>query len=61
VQRGHPQAVLREYATKRQASLLVVGAKGVGNMLEQALGSTSRALLAHADVPVAVVRHLEAD
>jgi nucleotide-binding universal stress UspA family protein len=60
VQRGHAHTLLRDYAAKRHASLLVVGAKGVGNMLEQALGSTSRSLLAHADVPVAVVRHLPA-
>jgi nucleotide-binding universal stress UspA family protein len=59
VQRGHAHTVLRDYAAKRRASLLVVGATGVGNMLEQALGSTSRSLLAHADVPVAVVRHLK--
>jgi len=58
VQRGHAHTVLRDYAAQRHASLLVVGAKGVGNMLEQALGSTSRSLLAHADVPVAVVRQL---
>ena len=53
--------MLLEFAADRGASLLVVGAKGVGNVVEQALGSTSRGLLAHADVPVAVVRHLVAD
>ena len=58
VSRGRPQAVLLDYAAQQAASLLVVGAKGVGNVVEQALGSTSRGLLAHADIPVAVVRHL---
>ncbi|MET0863539.1 MAG: universal stress protein, partial [Nakamurella sp.] len=60
VLRGHPQSVLLHYAAEQQASLLVVGASGVGDMLEQALGSTSRGLLAHADVPVAVVRNTAA-
>jgi len=60
VLRGHPQSVLLDYAAKQGASLLVVGARGVGGMLEQALGSTSRGLLARADVPVAVVRQLDA-
>jgi nucleotide-binding universal stress UspA family protein len=60
VLRGHPQTVLLDYAAEQGASLLVVGARGVGDMLEQALGSTSRGLLARADVPVAVVRQLDA-
>jgi len=59
VRRGHPQRVLLDVAKEQVASLLVVGAKGVGHSNEQALGSTSRALLAHADVPVAVVPHLD--
>ena len=61
VRRGRARAALLDYAREQGASLLVVGAKGVGNVLEQALGSTSRALLAHADVPLAVVRRLETD
>jgi nucleotide-binding universal stress UspA family protein len=60
VLQGHPLSVLLDYAAKQGASLLVVGARGVGDMLEQALGSTSRGLLARADVPVAVVRQLDA-
>ena len=59
VLRGHPQSTLLNQANEQGASLLVVGARGVGDMLEQALGSTSRGLLAHADVPVAVVRKLD--
>ncbi|MET0966967.1 MAG: universal stress protein [Nakamurella sp.] len=60
VRRGHPLSVLLDYAAEQGASLLVVGARGVGDMLEQALGSTSRGLLARAAVPVAVVRQLDA-
>lgn len=60
VRRGRAQSVLLDYAAEQGASLLVVGATGVGGDAEPALGSTSRALLAHADLPVAVVRHLDA-
>ena len=59
VRRGRAQRVLLDYAKEQGASMMVVGAKGVGNAAEQPLGSTSRGLLAHADVPIAVVRHLE--
>ncbi len=69
VRRGHPARVLQQVAAEESASLLVVGATGMGASgsaeLEPGsdadagtgLGGTSRALLAHADVPVAVVRH----
>jgi len=57
VVRGHPKKVLGEDAAQRGASLLVVGASGVGDDTERALGSTSRELLSHASVPVAVVRN----
>lgn len=55
VLRGHPKKVLSDYADEQGASLLVVGARGSGDA-EQGLGSTSRGLLAHASVPVAVIR-----
>ncbi len=72
VRRGHPGRVLLEVAAEQGASLVVVGATGVGGSAETSddgtsdagtsdagtgLGGTSRRLLAHADVPVAVVRH----
>jgi nucleotide-binding universal stress UspA family protein len=60
VRRGHPRRVLIDVAREQHASLLVVGAVGVGTADEQELGSTSRGLLAHADVPLAVVRHVVA-
>ena len=60
VRRGHPQRVLLDVAREQHASLLVVGAVGVGTADGQELGSTSRGLLAHADVPLAVVRHVVA-
>lgn len=55
VRRGRAHSALREYAQEQQAGLLVVGVRGVGNADPQTLGSTGRALLAHADVPVAVI------
>lgn len=61
VRRGKANTVLLEYAAEQGASLLVVGATGLSGAAEQALGSTSRALLAHADLPVAVVRHLDSE
>ncbi len=58
VRRGHPARVLLEVAAEQGASLLVVGATGVGaSDAGTGLGSTGRGLLAHAEVPVAVVRH----
>jgi nucleotide-binding universal stress UspA family protein len=60
VRHGRPQQVLRDVASELGASLLVVGATGVGNSADRGLGSTSRGLLAHADVPVAVIRQLDA-
>jgi nucleotide-binding universal stress UspA family protein len=68
VRRGHPARVLQQVAAEQGASLLVVGATGVGTSAASGsepdtsdaaagLGGTSRGLLAHADVPVAVVRH----
>lgn len=63
VHRGHPARILLEVAAEQGASLLVVGATGVGASDDgtsdagTGLGGTSRGLLAHADVPVAVVRH----
>ena len=63
VRRGHPGRVLLEVAAEQGASLLVVGATGVGGSDADTsdgatgLGGTSRGLLARADVPVAVVRH----
>ncbi len=74
VRRGHPARVLLQLAAEQGASLLVVGATGVGaagsaesdpdpdpdpdpSLAGTGLGDTSRALLARAAVPVAVVRH----
>jgi nucleotide-binding universal stress UspA family protein len=54
---GRPASVLGAYAAEHRSALLVVGARGVGDSAEQSLGSTPRALMAHADVPVAVINH----
>ncbi|MEK2494957.1 universal stress protein [Kitasatospora purpeofusca] len=43
----------------RAAQLLVVGARGRGGFAGMLLGSTSQAMIQHADCPVVVVRHEE--
>ncbi len=53
---GKPQEALREYAADRGAAQLVVGARGVSGFAGIVLGSVSRSLLAHSEIPVVVVR-----
>jgi nucleotide-binding universal stress UspA family protein len=43
----------------RHAGMLVVGTRGRGNLRSLVLGSVSQAVIAHAEVPVTVVRHVE--
>jgi nucleotide-binding universal stress UspA family protein len=43
-------------AVKNDASLVVVGARGVGTLQRLLLGSVSESVLRHADRPVLIVR-----
>lgn len=56
VESGKPQQALLDYATAHGAAQLVVGTRGVSGFAGIVLGSVSRSLLAHAAVPVVVVR-----
>jgi nucleotide-binding universal stress UspA family protein len=56
VELGNPQQALLDYAAAQGAAQLVVGARGVSGFAGIVLGSVSRSLLAHATVPVIVVR-----
>lgn len=53
VRMGQPETVLLDVAAG--ASLLVVGCRGLGRIKQAFLGSTSRHVVEHATIPVAVV------
>jgi nucleotide-binding universal stress UspA family protein len=53
---GHPLDVLLEAATKSDAGLVVVGARGLGTLKRLVLGSVSEGILRHADRPVLIVK-----
>ncbi|MFD5093478.1 universal stress protein [Amycolatopsis thailandensis] len=54
VRRGRPIRTLLEFGTR--ARLVVVGCRGRGGFEGMLLGSTSQALVAHSECPVAVIR-----
>ena len=53
---GHVVDTLLSTAVKNDASLVVVGARGVGTLQRLLLGSVSESVLRHADRPVLIVR-----
>lgn len=57
VRKGDATAELLEHSA--EASVVVVGSRGRGGFSGALLGSTSQALIAHADAPVVVVRPAE--
>jgi nucleotide-binding universal stress UspA family protein len=59
VEPGKPQQALRDYCAQHGVPQLVVGARGIGGFAGIVLGSVSRALLAHSEIPVVVVRPRE--
>lgn len=54
VRKGRPVRTLLDFGAR--ASLLVVGSRGRGGFEGMMLGSTSQALVAHSECPVAVIR-----
>ncbi len=61
IESGKPQHALLDYAAAHGAAQLVVGTRGVSGFAGIVLGSVSRSLLAHAPLPVVVVRPEAAD
>ncbi|XP_069138315.1 universal stress protein YxiE-like [Argopecten irradians] len=54
---GHPGHALVEKAKAINASMIVVGSRGIGTVRRTFLGSTSDYLIHHANVPVLVCKH----
>lgn len=57
VEEGGPVDVIREQASREDATMIVVGARGRGGFKELLLGSVSHQLAHHATRPVVVVPH----
>jgi nucleotide-binding universal stress UspA family protein len=53
---GHPAEELLKAAAKEKVDLIVMGSRGQGAIASMLLGSVAQKVLAHADVPVMVVR-----
>ncbi|MBB3113847.1 nucleotide-binding universal stress UspA family protein [Paenibacillus phyllosphaerae] len=53
---GSPAQSLLEYADKHQASLIVIGSRGLGGIREFMMGSVSHNVVQHSAVPVLVVK-----
>ena len=58
---GDPAPVLAEMIERHGVDAVVMGARGLGAARSAVAGSVSHWLLAHAPVPVTVVRHVAAD
>jgi nucleotide-binding universal stress UspA family protein len=56
VRQAHPAGAVIDEAHKARAQLIVVGARRQSKLSGFPLGSVTRAVLHHADCPVAVVR-----
>lgn len=53
---GTAPMTIMSYLGRRPVDLVVIGSRGLGNVMGTVLGSTARALARHAPVPVLVVR-----
>ena len=53
---GTPPMTIMSYLRRHPVDLVVIGSRGLGNVMSTVLGSTARALARHSPVPVLVVR-----
>lgn len=53
---GTPPMTIMSYLRRHPVDLVVIGSRGLGNVMSAVLGSTARALARHSPVPVLVVR-----
>ena len=53
---GDPVLELPAYAERMEASLIVIGSRGLGGVTSALLGSVSKGVLKHANRPVLIVR-----
>ncbi|KAK0064153.1 universal stress protein isoform X2, partial [Biomphalaria pfeifferi] len=49
--------VIVEYAKKINATLIVMGSRGLGKLRRTILGSVSESVLHHSEVPVLICKH----
>ncbi|HEX4744051.1 MAG TPA: universal stress protein [Candidatus Limnocylindria bacterium] len=53
---GTPPMTIMSYLRRHPVDLVLIGSRGLGNVMSTVLGSTARALARHSPVPVLVVR-----
>jgi len=53
---GSPAEAIISVARTRQSAVIIMGSRGLGNMAELVLGSTSHKVVSHAPCPVLIVR-----
>lgn len=58
---GEPAPTLIEMAQRQGCEAIIMGARGLGGLRAALLGSVSRAVLHVSQIPVTIVKHVQAD